>query len=309
MPTAQRRRAASYEKAAQPDEGNTPMNIRIVQALLTVVIVVLVMLAQFAPHAPIWPVSRRADEAQPPFGQPARALAQDDDNEDEDNDSDNDDDNSDNDDDADNDDDNADNDSDNDDDSDNADNDSDDDNADNDDDDDDNDDYDDDYDLYEDADNVDAGAAGAGPVYTFDPSVVEATGRSTGADGLVALPGDRIVLQMFPWMPAGITLSVLLLDQTTVALPPGTPVGPLVFQVSATDAMGGNLSELPAEVNLSVRYTDQEVSGFNEQQVAMLWLDPFDQQWKPAPKQVADALGNYLAASVTSVGLYAVVIR
>jgi hypothetical protein len=88
----------------------------------------------------------------------------------------------------------------------------------------------------------------------------------------------------------------------------GTRVGSLVFQIDATDQTGVALSQLPAEVNLSVRYTDQEVSGLNEQFMTMLWQDPFDQQWKPAPKLMADAPTNYLAASVTGVGRYVVII-
>ena len=299
------------------------MKLRIVQAVLAITIVVLVVMAQLTPGSPYWRVSRWVDLARAPLGQPATALADEDnddaDNDDEDNDdgdADNEDeDNADNDDDADNDDsdeDNDDSDEDNDDDADNDDEDNDDSDSDNDDADNDDADSDnefDDDDLYEDADNTQSASGSAvGPSYAFDPSVTVATGQTVGADGRIALPGDRIVVQVFPWMPAGITLSVRLIDAATVSVPTGTRVDALVFQIEATDAAGVALSQLPAEVNLSVRYTDQEVSGVNEQFMTLLWQDPFDQQWKPAPKLVTDPPTNYLAASVTGVGTYAVVI-
>jgi hypothetical protein len=284
------------------------MKLRIVQAVLAITMLVVVMLTPILTSASFWPAARQEADSWLPFDRHSLALAQDDDNDDEDN-ADNDDrdnsdgDNADNDDadneDAENDEDNADNDDSDNEDGDNADNEDRDNEADNDDAD----------NLDEPADNVDTDSASvSSPVYAFDPSVTEITGLSTGADARIALPGDRVVVQLFPWMPAGVTISVRLLDPLTVP-PPGMLVGALVFEVAATDATGVPLAALPAEVNLSARYLDQEIGGLSEAGVILLWRDPFDQQWKPAPKLVANAATNYIAASVTGVGTYAVVVR
>lgn len=288
----------------RPDEGTVPMKLRFVQAALAAIMLIVVMLTPVLTSSS-WPVARRGTDGWLPFEPQPLALAQDDDNEDnEDNDEDNDDDGDDNDED------NADNDSDDDEDNDDGDNEDGDnedgDNADNDDDDDDGDDNDDVDDW---SDNVDADVASVtGPIYAFDPTVTEMTGFTTGLDTRIALPGDRVAVQVFPWMPAGVTVTVRLLDPLAVP-PPGMLVGALVFEIAAADANGIALAELPAEVNLSARYTDQEIGGLSEAGVILLWRDPFDQQWKPAPKLVADAPTNYIAASVTGVGTYAVVVR
>jgi hypothetical protein len=280
------------------------MKRRIAQTTMAVAIIVIAMLMQLAPVSDLWQGTRRSASSASSLGGLTPALAQDDndednaDNEDADNadneDEDNEDgDNADNDEDADNDD--ADNED--------ADNDGEDDNA------DDDDDLDDELDNDEaDADLVDADIS-AGPAYAFNPAVVEAIGLSTGGDGLIGLPGDRVVVQIFPWMPAGVTFTVRLLDPSAVpTTPPGNRVGDLIFQIQARDSGGEPLAELPAEVNLSARYTDTEVVSAQESLVTLVWLDPVDSQWKPAPKVVADQTSNYVAASVTAVGVYAVVI-
>jgi hypothetical protein len=232
----------------------------------------------------------------------------DDDNDDDENDEDNDD--------EDNDDDNDDDDNDEDnDDEDNEDDNDDEDNDDDNDDDEDNDEGDDNDDADADMalDNVEppSGAVGTSsprvtPPQSFDPSVTQATGVSTGGDSSVGLPGDRVVLRIFPWMPQGVSFTVRLIDPATVPAPPGTRVGSLTFQVEARDAGGSTLTALPAEVNLSARYTDQEVFGLNESQVTLMWLDPATNQWQLAPKLTVDPSTNYVAASVTTLGAYAV---
>ena len=106
------------------------------------------------------------------------------------------------------------------------------------------------------------------------PSTTEASGTSTGGDTRIALPGDRIVVQIFPWMPQGITVTVRLADPTTVQAPPGSRVGDLVFRLEARGPGGETLTTLPAEVNLSATYTDSEVAGLNEPGVTLFgWTE------------------------------------
>ena len=125
------------------------------------------------------------------------------------------------------------------------------------------------------------GAPAAAPPASASPTVpagsaTQASGTSTGGDSSIALAGDRVVVQVFPWMPAGVTITIRLVDPATAPPPPGTLVGTLIFRVEAQDASGTPLTALPAEVNLAVRYTDQEVAGLNEQQATLSWLDPAD---------------------------------
>ena len=107
-------------------------------------------------------------------------------------------------------------------------------------------------------------------------------------------------------MPSGITLTVRLIDPSTVPAPGSSRIAALTFQIEARDAGGNTLSSLPAEVNLSAHYTDAEASGLNEAQLGLFWLDPQDRQWKAAPKQVGEPSTNYVAASVTLLGEYSV---
>ena len=138
------------------------------------------------------------------------------------------------------------------------------------------------------------------------PTVTEATGTSTGGDVTIALPNNHVAVQIFPWMPAGITLTVRLIDPVTAPAAPGTRVGDLVFVLEARDSAGAPLTMLPAEVNLDVSYTDEDAAGLDDQTVTLSWLDPADSQWKTAPKLLTNPVANTVAASVTQLGTYVV---
>ena len=261
---------------------------------------------------------------------------EDDDDDNDDSDSDNDEDDEDNDDsDSDNDDDedNDDSDSDNDDDEDNDDEDSDnddEDDSDNDDEDDsDNDDEDDlDDELDDELDNVEVGtvtdvapattttapttatapvaqAGAVSPVASPVP-VTEAQLVTTGMDATLALQTDRVMLQVFATMPSGMTLKLRLVDPLQYPSTPGIRAGNLIFVLEATDSAGMIQQVLPGEVNLSVRYTDADVTGLDDTATTMARLDQATSSWTTAPKLVTDPLTNYLAASVMDTGVYAV---
>lgn len=136
--------------------------------------------------------------------------------------------------------------------------------------------------------------------------LTSATGTSTGGDVMIATPGERVAIQMFPWMPAGVQVTIRPLDANSVPSAPGTRAGDLVFAVEARDASGAQLSSLPAEVNLAVRYADDTVSGLNEGNLTISRLDPSTNQWQTAPKIVRETDSNYVAASITQLGTYVV---
>jgi hypothetical protein len=158
-------------------------------------------------------------------------------------------------------------------------------------------------------DNVSPPARAAGapaPPAATVGSGTEASGTSTGGDSTIALAGERVVVQIFPSMPPGITITVRLVDPATAPAPPGTRVDAMVFRLDARDAAGTPLAALPAEVHLAARYADADVTGLDKQRVTLSWLDPADNRWKPAAKVATDPSTNYVAASVTALGLYAV---
>ena len=158
------------------------------------------------------------------------------------------------------------------------------------------------------------GAAGATSPATTSPAttstavlpMTEVTGTSAGGDSTIALADERVVLRIFPWMPSGITFKLRFLDPATVSAPPGKRAGSMVFRIEAQDASGTTLEVLPAEVNLSARYAERDVSGSSEQGVMLSRLNPVDNQWKAAPKLVRATDNNYVAASIMEPGVYAI---
>jgi hypothetical protein len=129
---------------------------------------------------------------------------------------------------------------------------------------------------------------------------------TTGGDLQVVLSGDRVVVQVFSTIPSGITLTLRLIDPATEPAVPGTLAGDLMFRIEARDQQGAVLSLLPAEVNLSIRYTDADVAGRDDAGVTLARLDPGDNRWQTASRLLVDPDGNFLAASITELGTYAV---
>jgi hypothetical protein len=148
--------------------------------------------------------------------------------------------------------------------------------------------------------------APAAPSAGATAATTEASGTSTGGDSRIALSGDHVVVRIFPWMPAGVTITIRLVDPTTVPPPPGRRLGDLVFRVEARGAGGEALTVLPAEVNLSATYSESDVAGSNERAAILYWLDPSTNKWTPAPKPANDPSTNYVSASVTALGAYVV---
>jgi hypothetical protein len=134
----------------------------------------------------------------------------------------------------------------------------------------------------------------------------QASGTSNGTDATVATPGERVALRMFSWMPSGVAVTIRPVDPNTVTAAPGTRAGDLMFVLEAKDASGTQLSTLPAEANLAIRYADDTVAGLNEGNLTLSRLDPTTNQWQPAPKLVREPDSNYVAASVMDLGTYVV---
>lgn len=164
-------------------------------------------------------------------------------------------------------------------------------------------------------DNTSTGSGGSTASNSSGPAIDDdalkqpltaVSGTSTGGDSMVATPGERVAVRFFPWVPAGIQVTIRPVDGKTVPASPGKQAGDLTFAVEAKDASGATLTALPAEVNLAIRYADSTVSGLNEGNLTLSRLDPSNNQWQPAPKIVREPDSNYVAASITQLGTYAV---
>jgi hypothetical protein len=169
-------------------------------------------------------------------------------------------------------------------------------------------------DNFDDSDNYSSssGASVSIPVVAVAPpvapppdvvSVCAPAGQET-----VLLSGDgRIAVRAFPTLPHSVRLT-LRTDVPLSSVPPtsGLRVGGLLFQVLAETCDGAALPELPAEINLGIRYADYEVGALDEHSLLIAVLDPADGQWKDAPKQAADLAANFISATITATGLYTV---
>ena len=143
-----------------------------------------------------------------------------------------------------------------------------------------------------------------GPI--FDTSVTQVSGITTGGESSVALPGDRIVVRSYPGIPAGISITIRVLNKAQFPTQPGAPVIALIFQIEARDGVGNMLNALPAEVNLSARYMNSEIPGLDKNRATFWWYNAATAQWGPAPKLVVDPIFNFVSTSTTGLGTYCV---
>jgi hypothetical protein len=126
-----------------------------------------------------------------------------------------------------------------------------------------------------------------------------------GRETAIAQQGDRVVVRVFPSLNREVTVTIRNLDPSTLPDTPGTLMPGFVFKIEAT-AGGSSLTTLTAEARLSAVYTDAELGKLDEQKLALAWLDPSTDGWTDAPKQAADPRNNYLSASITNMGTYAI---
>jgi hypothetical protein len=130
---------------------------------------------------------------------------------------------------------------------------------------------------------------------------------SAGAETAVSPLGGRVTVRLFSTLPRAIRVIIREnVDPSTVPAAPGQRVGALVFQVNAEECAGGAVGAFPVEVNLGVRYTDQEATGLNEAGFAIAVLDPATRQWRPLAKQANDPANNFVSATITETGTFVV---
>lgn len=127
-----------------------------------------------------------------------------------------------------------------------------------------------------------------------------------GQGGVFSSADGRIAVRVFGSMPQDLAISITMVTPGTVPATPGQLVDQLVFRLQAQGCGGEpRPANLPAEVNLGVRYSDADAAGLNEQSFTLALLDPTANTWAPAAKQASDPAANYASATIANTGTYA----
>ena len=102
-----------------------------------------------------------------------------------------------------------------------------------------------------------------------------------------------------------LNVTLTRVNPTAQPAPPGVLIGNYVFRLSASPCGGAPYSVLPSEVNLAVSYSDGLAAGRDESRFALVRYD--GAIWSTAPKLYRDPDHNHVSASVTGLGVYALV--
>jgi hypothetical protein len=106
---------------------------------------------------------------------------------------------------------------------------------------------------------------------------------------------------------SGVSFELTKIDAGSVRSPPGGIVGDLVFRVAAAPCGGSGLDTLASTVNLGVGYRNRVGESVDESKLTLMHYN--GSAWTPAPGSVPDPSNNHVSASVTGLGVYAVVQR
>lgn len=102
-----------------------------------------------------------------------------------------------------------------------------------------------------------------------------------------------------------LNVTLTRVSPTAQPAPPGSIVGNYVFRLSASPCGGAPYSVLPREVNLALSYSDALAAGRDESRFSLMYYD--GTAWATAPKLYRDPDHNTVSASVTGLGVYALV--
>jgi hypothetical protein len=177
--------------------------------------------------------------------------------------------------------------------------------------DDDNDDDDDDDDDADDNDNRDdvtvvpivvpvSAPAPAGP----SVSMVDEVSQCLANGGILSYQGPNAGIAVTSFQD-NLNVTLTRVNPTAQPAPPGLLVGSDLFRLSASPCGGSPYSVLPMEVNLAVSYSDALAAGRDESRFALMFYD--GTTWTVAPKLYRDPASNHVSASVTGLGIYALV--
>lgn len=105
----------------------------------------------------------------------------------------------------------------------------------------------------------------------------------------------------------GLYVQLNRVDPGSLPPPPGGLISPFIFRLSAAPCGGSELGALPGEGNLGVSYRNRVADGRDEGRFTLVFWD--GSQWSPATKVATDPGNNFVSATVTQLGVYALVQR
>lgn len=118
----------------------------------------------------------------------------------------------------------------------------------------------------------------------------------------------RVAVTVPPTTPSAVRVNVNTSVNLTTAPPLGGLIDSLYFELTAEGCDGGSLAEL-SPVNVGVSYSDADAGGQNKQRFTLVYLDVADNQWKPVPSVPDPSEKNYVSATITKLGFYALVVQ
>jgi hypothetical protein len=153
--------------------------------------------------------------------------------------------------------------------------------------------------------------------FSFDlPPLPSSTEPSRPEDPGCAQPGQDVVfrsrdgkvsVRAFANRSAPVRVEILpVIDFLSAPLPPGNLVGLLAYEIRASHCDSSPLVQLPAEMNLQIKYTDLEATGLNEQRFVIGHLNVPEGTWYPLDKRANDANNNVTTATISETGFYMV---
>ena len=128
-----------------------------------------------------------------------------------------------------------------------------------------------------------------------------------GQETVFTSDDNKVALRVFASMPRPVRVEIYqVVDFLSAPLPPGTLVGLLAYEIRASYCDATPLPQLPAEVNLGIRYTDIEATGLDKSRFVIGHLDMSTGIWTPVAKLGSDPSSNFVSATIIETGFYMV---
>jgi hypothetical protein len=153
--------------------------------------------------------------------------------------------------------------------------------------------------------NIDVGTAPSRPPRPTVPP--QPTCSTPGQDTVFTWGGGRVAVRVFGSTPQPLRVQAYLVENPYDApQPPGTPVYTLMYEIRASSCDTATVGELPADMNLEIRYTDRETEGLDKRRLQIGRFDLSTATWGPVEQQANDPTANVIVATIPTNGFYLV---
>ena len=135
-------------------------------------------------------------------------------------------------------------------------------------------------------------------------SAVDEVSQCLANGGMLVYQGPEggIIAQSYQ---DNLNVTLTRVDPASQPPPPGVILSSYIFRMSAAPCGGAPYTVLPSEVNLAVSYSEELAAGRDETRLTLMYFDGMT--WTVASKLYRDPDNNHVSASVTGLGVYALV--